>query len=157
MTVIIDHRSDLTLDTAHRVAWQGEGVSLGANARKALVEGRDRLQRILEHDPDVTIYGVTTGAGQMAKRKLKPEERKGWARMSPVGAASSWGDLLPERVVRTIVLARLANFVEGNAAVSPEIAEGVAAMLGGAPMPPLPAKGQGGAGEISRSPISSWR
>ena len=146
MTVVIDRRSDLTLDAAHRVAWQGEGVSLGENARKALVAGRDRLTAILQHDPEVVIYGVTTGAGQMAKRKLKPEERKGWAKMSPVGAAASWGDLLPERVVRGICLARLSNFVEGHAAVSPEIAQGVAAMLSGGPMPKVPAMGQGGAG-----------
>jgi len=147
MTVRIDRRSDITLEAARRVAWQGEGVELGTAARAAMAEGRDRLQRILAHDPEVVIYGVTTGAGQLAKRRLKPEERKGWAKMSPVGAAASWGDLLPDRVVRGICLARLANFVGGQAAVSPEIAEGVAAMLAG-PMPPVPAMGQGGAGEI---------
>jgi len=148
MTVTVETRADLTLETARRVAWKGEGVSLSPRAVAAMAAGRDRLTRILEHDPDVTIYGVTTGAGQMAKTKLKPDERKGWAKMSPVGAASSWGDLLPERVVRMIVLARLTNFVEGHAAVSPEIACGVAAMLDGSALPPLPAKGQGGAGEI---------
>ncbi len=148
MSVTIESRSDLTLEAAQRVAWDGEGVTLGQKALASMAAGRNRLAAILEHDPDVTIYGVTTGAGQLAKRKLKPEERKGWAKMSPVGAAASWGDLLPDRVVRMIVLARLTNFVEGHAAVSPEIARGVAAMLDGGPMPDLPAKGQGGAGEI---------
>ena len=148
MTVVIERRSDIDLSVARRVAWQGEGVELGVAALKALAKGRDRLVRILAHDPEIVIYGVTTGAGQMAKCKLKPEERKGWARMSPVGAAASWGDLLPERVVRGICLARLANFVDGHSAVSPEIALGVAAMLSGGPMPPVPAMGQGGAGEI---------
>jgi len=148
MTVVIDRRSDLTLDAARRVAWQGEGVALGEAAKAALAAGRDRLVAILEHDPEVVIYGVTTGAGQMAKRKLAAGERKGWAKMSPVGAAASWGDLLPERVVRAICLARLTNFVEGHAAVSPEIAQGVAQMLSEGPMPQVPAMGQGGAGEI---------
>jgi len=148
MAVVIEKRSDIDLDVARRVAWQGEGVSLGATAMAAMAAGRDRLVRILEHDPEIVIYGVTTGAGQLAKRKLKPEERKGWAKMSPVGAAASWGDLLPERVVRGICLARLANFVDGHAAVSPEIARGVAAMLSGGAMPQVPAMGQGGAGEI---------
>ncbi|MBT5435143.1 MAG: aromatic amino acid lyase [Alphaproteobacteria bacterium] len=148
MTVVIDTRSDLTLETARRVGWQHENVRLSDRVMVAMAEGRDRLLRVLEHDPEITIYGVTTGAGQMAKTRLNPEERRGWAKMSPVGAATSWGDPLPERVVRMIVLARLTNFVEGHAAVSPAIAQGVAAMLGGAMMPVVPARGQGGAGEI---------
>ena len=68
--------------------------------------------------------------------------------MSPVGAAASWGEPLPDRVTRAIVFARLTNFVEGHAAVSPAIAQGVAAMLEGGPLPAVPARGQGGAGEI---------
>ena len=70
MTVTVDTRADFTLKAARRVAWKGEGVSLTPRAVDAMVSGRDRLTRILEHDPDVTIYGVTTGAGQMAKKKL---------------------------------------------------------------------------------------
>ena len=148
MTVILDSRADLTLDAARRVAWEGEGVELGAGALAAMARGRDRLERILEHDPEVTIYGVTTGAGQHARLKLTPEERAQWAGMSPRASGGSWGNPLPDRVVRAIVLARLANFVEGHAAVSPEVARGVAAMLDAERMPVVPAQGQGGAGEI---------
>ena len=148
MTVIVETRADLTLEAARRVAWEGEGVEFGARALAAMAQGRDRLERILEHDPDVTIYGVTSGTGQLARQRLTPEQREQWASRSPAGAAASWGDPLPERAVRAIVLARLANFVEGHAAVSPEIARGVAAMLDEDSMPAVPTRGQGGAGEI---------
>ena len=148
MTVHVESRADLTLEAARRVAWEGEGVELGARALAAMAEGRERLERILDHDPEITIYGVTTGLGRLAREKLTPEQRAGWASLSPARAATSWGDPLPERVVRAIVLARLANFVEGHSAVSPEIAKGVAAMLGGDRLPEVPARGQGGAGEI---------
>jgi histidine ammonia-lyase len=47
-----------------------------------------------------------------------------------------------------MVLARLANFLEGNAATSPRMALAVAEMLDGQPMPHVPSSGQGGAGEI---------
>ena len=63
-------------------------------------------------------------------------------------AAIAFGEYLPDRVVRGIVLARLTNFLEGHAATTPRIAQAVAAMLDGAPMPPIAAAGQGGAGEI---------
>ena len=141
MTVLT--RADLTLEAARRVAWQGEGVELGARALAAM-SGWNAFS----HDPESTIYGVTTGLGRLARRKLTPEQREQWAGMSPARAATSWGDPLPERVVRAIVLARLTNFVEGHAAVSPGIAQGVAAMLGEGRLPAVPAKGQGGAGEI---------
>ena len=148
MTVLVDSRADLTLEAARRVAWEGEGVELGPRARAAMARGRERLEQIIAHDPDVTIYGVTTGPGQLAGRKLTPEQRARWAGMSPARIATAWGEPLPERVVRAIVLARLTNFVEGHAAVSPEIARRVAAMLDADEMPAVPAQGQGGAGEI---------
>ena len=148
MTVLVQTRADLTLDAARRVAWEGEGVALGATALAAMAQGRERLERILAHDPDVTIYGVTTGPGQLAGKTLTPEQRERWAARSPARIATSWGDPLPDRVVRAIVLARLANFVEGHSAVSPEIAQLVAAMLDADAMPVVPAMGQGGAGEI---------
>ena len=148
MTVVVETRADFTLPTARRVAWDREGVELGAGALESMRRGRQRLERILDHDPDVTIYGVTTGSGQFARRKLTPQQRKEWASLSPSRMAASWGEPLPERVVRSIVLARLTNFVEGHAAISPEIALGVAAMLDGDDLPTVPAQGHGGAGEI---------
>ena len=148
MTVVVECRADLTLQTARRVAWEGEGIEIGPRALAAMAQGRDRLQRILDHDPEVTIYGVTTGLGRLAGQKIAPEQREQWAGMSPARAATSWGDPLPERVVRAIVLARLANFVEGHSAVSPEIARAVAAMLDEDRLPSVPTMGQGGAGEI---------
>ena len=149
MTVLVETRADFTLETARRVAWDGEGVELGAKALAAMQQGRHRLERILDHDPEVTIYGVTTGVGHLARKKLSSsEEREQWANLSLARIAASWGDPLPERVVRAIVLARLTNFVEGHAAISPEIAQGVAAMLAEDRVPAVPVQGQGGAGEI---------
>ena len=49
--------------------------------------------------------------------------------------------------MRAIVLARLANFVDGHAAVRAEVATEVAGMLG-SPLPEVPGQGNGGAGEI---------
>ena len=143
MTVLVETRADFTLETARRVAWNGEGVELGAKALAAMQQGRQRLERILDHDPEVTIYGVTTGVGHYARKKLSSDEREQWANLSMARIAASWGDPLPERVVRAIVLARLSNFVEGHAAISPEIAQGVAAMLAEDGLPAVPVQGPG--------------
>lgn len=147
MTVTLNSRQDLTLENCHRVAWQGEAVQLGAPARETIKDARARFMRLID-DPDVVIYGVTSGYGQNAKVRLGPKDRKAQAAKPPRPAAASWGDPVPERVARAIVFARLANFVEGHAAVSAHIAEAVAEMLDGGALPEVPARGQGGAGEI---------
>ena len=61
---------------------------------------------------------------------------------------ASFGEPLPERVVRAIVLARLANLVDGHSAARPPVAAAVAAILNGGPLPAVPARGNGGSGEI---------
>ncbi|MGE0210416.1 MAG: aromatic amino acid lyase [Parvibaculaceae bacterium] len=152
MTVVLESRRDLTLANARRVAWEGEGVEIGKGAVARMEEARARFLKLIE-DPDVVIYGVTSGYGQNAKIRLTPEERKAHARKPPIAASAAFGDPLPERVTRAIVFARLANYLEGHAAITPKIAVAVAAMLDGE-LPKVPARGQGGAGEIvSLSPL----
>jgi len=147
MTVTLATRNDLTLDALHRVAWQGEPVQFAGVAMTRMGKERQRFMMLIE-DPSITVYGVTSGYGQHAKKRLSPEDRKLHAKRPPTPAAASWGDFVPERVVRAIIFARLANFIEGHAAITPEVALAVAAMLDGGPLPKVPARGQGGAGEI---------
>ena len=147
MTITLNSRADFTLEAARRVAWGGEGVILGEVSQRAMAEARTRFLRLIE-EPEVIIYGVTSGYGQNARVRLAPDQRKAHADRPPLAPAASWGDPVPERVTRAIVFARLANFVEGHAAITPAIANGVAAMLGDGPLPTVPARGQGGAGEI---------
>ena len=147
MTVTLNRRADLTLAAARRVAWDHETVELGSIARAKIAAARADFLTLIERD-DIVIYGVNTGYGHQARRRLTPTERKQQASAPTHHRAASWGDPLPERVSRAIVFARLANFIEGHAAVSPHVADAVAAMLDGRPMPPVPARGQGGAGEI---------
>ncbi|MSP81450.1 MAG: histidine ammonia-lyase [Alphaproteobacteria bacterium] len=148
MTFDVTARQDITLDAYHRVAWRREPVRIAAPALARIAACRTSFLALLDHDPDVTIYGVTTGYGQNARTKLKPDERRAHALRPPFAAAASFGEAVPERVARGIVLARLANFVGGHAAVTPRLAQAVAAMLDGPPLPLVPWPGQGGAGEI---------
>lgn len=60
----------------------------------------------------------------------------------------SFGDPLPDRVVRAILVARLANFRDGHAAVRGQTAQAVADMLDARPLPVVPAQANGRSGEI---------
>lgn len=147
MTVTLDRRGDLTLEAAKRVAWGNEPVALGATARQKIAQARQDFLALIARE-DITIYGVNTGYGHHAKHRLGPDERRQQATAPTHHRAASWGDPLPQRVLRGIVLARLANVIEGHAALSPHVADAVVAMLGGESLPDVPARGQGGAGEI---------
>jgi len=86
----------------------------------------------------------------MAKTRIKPEDRRAFAesfrRWVPRG--HSFGDkVLPDRLSRLIILARLANFIAGHGAVRPLVAERVVAVLD-KPLPPVPVRGMTGPGEI---------
>ncbi|MGH3004506.1 MAG: aromatic amino acid lyase [Gaiellaceae bacterium] len=145
--IVLARRADIDLDALLRVAWRGEGVRIGPAALERIGECRRSFLELIDSDPAITVYGVTSGYGDRAAVRLTAEERKQQASRPPV-AGASFGEPLPERVTRGIVLARLANFLEGHGAVRPELAEAVAGMLDGGRLPPVPAQGNGGAGEI---------
>jgi histidine ammonia-lyase len=147
MTVTLNALSDFTLEHYRRVAWGGENVELGNAGKRNIAEARFALEQLIER-PDVSIYGVNTGYGGRAKLRFDADGRTAQARQPTHHRAASWGEALPDRVTRGIVFARLANFIEGHSAVTPDVAEAVAQMLSGGSMPYVPSRGQGGAGEI---------
>jgi histidine ammonia-lyase len=148
MPLELNRRSDLTLATYCRVAWEGAGVRLGAIAQGAMASARAAFIELLDTDPDITIYGVTSGYGQHANKRFTGEARRQHAQRPPRSAAVAFGPPAPDRVARGIILARLANFIEGHAAVTPALADQVAGLLDGGPLPQVSISGQGGAGEI---------
>jgi histidine ammonia-lyase len=147
MSIVLNRRADFTLANYRRVAWEGQPVVLGAEAMASMQTCRAAFERLIE-DPDVVIYGVTSGYGQQARLRLSAEERKAHAAQPPLAARSSFGEPLPERVTRGMVFARLTNFVEGHAAITPALAEAVAGLLDGRALPSVPALGNGCPGEI---------
>jgi histidine ammonia-lyase len=149
--VIVSSRSDLTLDAFRRVAWEGEAVALGPEVEERMGRSRSAFERFvaarLAEDPGALLYGVTTGPGDAGGSVLSDRARE--TRPAGLWTAASFGEPLPERVVRGIVFARLANLVGGHAAVRPALATAVAAMLDGGALPAVPARGNGSSGEIA--------
>jgi histidine ammonia-lyase len=148
MPIELATRADFTLSAYRAAAWGAETVTIPPSATARMLERRRQFLKLIDSDPNLVIYGVTTGYGQNARNRLSPDQRKDHARHPPYGAAAAFGPPLPTRVARGFVFARLANFVEGHAAISPELAAAVAALLQQPRLPKVSAMGQGGAGEI---------
>src|SRR3984957_9910886 len=147
MTVLVGAPEDFTLEAFRRVAVAGEGVVIGPDAVRVMGAARAGFERLLHADPGGFIYGVTTRPGVEVGTAIPPADLREYARRFR-GVGRGFGrDCLDERVVRGIVFARLADFVDGHAKVRPELAQRVAALLDG-PLPRVPLDGQDGAGEI---------
>jgi histidine ammonia-lyase len=146
MTVTLGAPQDAGLAVFRRVAWEGEGVTLAPAALARVAASRAAFEAFVAARAGERLYGITTAHHRGAAVLLSEEARAAYARQIPPTPAS-FGEPLPERVVRGIVLARLAGFLAGDAAVRPELATAVARMLDG-PMPAVPARGHGDSGEI---------
>ena len=150
MSVSIATRADITPEAVRRVGWEGEAIALAPAAIERMDGAHASVRAFVDarvaEDPGALIYGTTTAPGEGAGVALTAEAQA--RRPTRLWTAHAFGAPLPERVVRAIVLARLANFVDGHAAVRAEVASAVAAMLDGAPLPEVPGQGNGGSGEI---------
>ncbi len=127
--VVLHDRGDFTLDTYRRVAWEGEPVEIGPAALQRIGEMRSSLERLVANNPGRHYYGTTTTSGEGVKTVLTPERRRAYLDRGIHGW--TFGDPLPQRVVRGIVFTRLINFIEGNAGVRPVLVEAVAEYLDG--------------------------
>ncbi len=128
MTVVVDRRSDLTLENFRRVSRGGEGVRLGEGARAAMVAARGAFVELIESDRAAFVYGVTVRPGAEVGRSLAAAEQRAWASEGhrDLSPAFDGGGFLPERVVRGIVFARLTADAEApsrQAPVRPVVAE----------------------------------
>jgi histidine ammonia-lyase len=148
MTVVVEDLSDFNLGTLRRVAWDKEPVELGIRALERMRVARADFLALLEAEPNLHIYGVTTGYDDAASSIVGPEERSRLVNR-PVGMlAAGVGEPLPERVVRAMIFTRLINFVSGYTGLSLETAQQVASMLDGRPVPLVRLAGQDSQGEL---------
>jgi histidine ammonia-lyase len=147
MTVALARRADIDLAAFRRAAWEDEPVTIDAGALAEVDRRRRQFLQFIADHPDRRFYGVNVHAGDGSDRPLTEADQRDYAR--GMQSAVAFGrELLPRRVVRGIVLARLTNMIEGHAAVRSDLLEAVAAQLDGRPVPTVPRYGHGGSGEI---------
>jgi histidine ammonia-lyase len=148
VTVLLRRRADITLDVFEGVAWGRGTVEIAPDAIDVMNHAHAAFDAFvadrLASEPDAQIYAITFGPGDAGAVDPAHDMRP-----TTLWTAASFGEPLPERVVRGIVLARLANFLEGHTGARALVATSIAAMLEPAgELPAVPAQGNGGAGEI---------
>ena len=146
LTVTLWTRADVDLAAFRRVAWEGEDVAVSPAALAEVSRRREQFLALVAADPQRKLYGVNVHAGDGSDRLMTEAEQRDYER--GLHSGTSFGEPLPRRVVRGIVLARLSNFVDGHAGVTPLSWRRWRGMLDGRPLPVVPRYGNGGPGEI---------
>ncbi len=148
MTVVLNSAADFNLKTLERVAVHGEPTAFGAEALAAMATAHTAFKAYVETNPKVFIYGVTSDYGPHARNRLDPEARRHKRSLGVPFMGLSFGDgTLGEAQVRAMIVAILALFVRGGAAVRPQTAEALAKALDG-PLPQIPDAGLTSPGEM---------
>ena len=141
-TVVLDGNS-LTLDDVYSVATRRAPVSLAAKAHDRASESRRHVEAIVARGE--VVYGVTTGFGKLSDVVIPPDRlaelQINLIRSHTVGV----GELLPEPVVRAMMLLRANVIAKGLSGARPALAELLIGMLNAGLFPPVPEQGSVGA------------
>jgi histidine ammonia-lyase len=150
VTIRIRTRRDITLELVEAVAWRRAGLEIAPETLASMDRCHEAFEAFVaervRNDPQALIYGVTSAPGDSAAKALSDEGRAG--RPNQLWTAMSFGESLPPRVVRAILVARLANFLDGYTAARGLLARAIAQMLEDPSLPAVPSQSNGGSGEI---------
>src|ERR671919_1987923 len=119
---------DLTIDNVVEVARGRRLVALDPAAAVRMRASRAVIERLVADG--ATVYGVTTGFGDLADVRIEPEQTAELQRNLVRSHAAGVGPPLPDEVVRAMLLLRANTLAVGLSGVRPAVPELLCAMLG---------------------------
>ena len=94
---------------------------------------------------DERVYGVNTGFGSLARTTIPPRDVRELQRRLVLSHAAGTGPLLPDGIVRRVLLLKAASLALGRSGVRPAVIEILLALHNAGIHPCVPAKGSVGA------------
>ena len=118
-------------------------MALDPEAAERMRASRAVIERLVEEGS--TVYGVTTGFGDLANVRIEPEQVAELQRNLVLSHTAGVGEPLPVDVVRAMLLLRANALAIGLSGVRPELAELLCGMLNESVHPVIPSRGSVGA------------
>ena len=135
--------NDLTFEQLHRVALQGEAVSLAAGAIERMNASRAVVDKLVASG--ATAYGINTGFGKLASVRISSEQVRQLQINLVRSHACGVGAPLSEAETRAMMLLRANALAKGLSGVRPKVVETLCAMLNAKVHPVIPSQGSVGA------------
>lgn len=121
----------------------GMTVELRPEQRKAMARGRAVVENRMRAGE--RTYGVNTGLGPLADRKISDEHLSELQRRLILSNAAGTGPLMGDRDVRRMMLLKVCALATGWSGARPELADALIALLNAGITPCVPLKGSVGA------------
>ena len=135
--------TDLTLTEVSRAARSMEPAAIARDAAVAVERSRATVEGMLQGG--APIYGLTTGFGKFAERRIADADTELLQRNLIVSHACGTGEPLPKEAVRAVMLLRLNALARGYSGIRLSTMETLLAMLNRGVHPVIPEKGSLGA------------
>lgn len=127
-----------------RRAWAGPvRVELTEDCRERLAASAAAVQNILQKGK--TVYGVNTGFGLLARTRIQDDQLAQLQRNLVLSHSVGVGALLDDRIVRLILVLKIAGLGRGHSGVRPQLVDALQRLLTAEVYPCIPAKGSVGA------------
>src|SRR3984885_788839 len=134
----------LTVDDAERILQgQVQRLALAATARARVEKARRCLERLMA--TGATIYGVNTGFGKLANKRIDEEELLALQENLLRSHAVGMGALLSIRESRLALTLRIQALAKGHSGVTPKLIDVLIAMYNRGVVPAIPEQGSVGA------------
>ena len=133
----------LTIADVEHAARSRAAVKFGDGALTRLAASRRALEVAIASGE--VIYGVNTGFGSLAQQRVEGAQLREIQRNLLRSHAAGVGELLPEEIVRAMLLLLAASLARGLSGVRPVVAERIADLLNAGVTPVVPAVGSVGA------------
>jgi histidine ammonia-lyase len=137
----------LSIEDVVKVARFNEKVELGKSAIKRIEESHILLEKIV--NAGEPVYGINTGFGIFADRRIKTEESSSLSRNLILSHAVGTGEPLPAEVVRAAILIRANTLAKGFSGVRRLLIQTLIDMLNKQVTPVIPSQGSlGSSGDL---------
>lgn len=127
-----------------RAIWAGERVvSLGPADYARIDASAGAVQKALQSGE--AIYGVNTGFGKLASRRIDAAQLEELQRNLVLSHAVGVGAPLPDRVVRLVLATKIVTLAQGRSGVRRAVVDALVKVLEAGVLPIIPAQGSVGA------------
>ncbi|MBI5631404.1 MAG: histidine ammonia-lyase [Elusimicrobia bacterium] len=135
--------SKTSLSDLVSVCFSGRPVALSPEIRKRLQNGRQALLKAAAGGK--AVYGVNTGFGELASRRIPETQLKILQRNLVLSHACGVGEPLSPKEARAILFLRANELARGRSGVRPAVVELMAGLLNAGVAPLIPSRGSVGA------------